>query len=125
MAHGIQFGHGKHTSERIVVCVNCKLISIQIVMKLVCNSPFQCQQLKFMDTIVPLRWCKIPAGISDHPLCALLFLGKDGPETIKTCSSMHQERFGIIGISQFSAANLALAGIPLTNTLGENLPSRH
>ena len=25
----------------------------------------------------------------------------------------------------FSAANLALAGIPLTNALGENLPSRH
>ena len=26
---------------------------------------------------------------------------------------------------QFSAANFALAGFPLTNTLGENLPSRH
>ena len=25
----------------------------------------------------------------------------------------------------FSAANLALAGFPLTNALGENLPSRH
>ena len=25
----------------------------------------------------------------------------------------------------FSAANLALAGFPLTNTLSENLPSRH
>ena len=25
----------------------------------------------------------------------------------------------------FSAANLALAGFPLTNSLGENLPSRH
>ena len=25
----------------------------------------------------------------------------------------------------FSAANLALAGIPLTNVVGENLPSRH
>ena len=28
-------------------------------------------------------------------------------------------------LSQFSAANLALAGFPLTNALGENLPSRH
>ena len=26
--------------------------------------------------------------------------------------------------SEFSAANLALAGFPLTKTLGENLPSR-
>ena len=26
---------------------------------------------------------------------------------------------------EFSAANLALAGFPLTNSLGENLPSRH
>ena len=25
----------------------------------------------------------------------------------------------------FSVANLVLAGIPLTNALGENLPSRH
>ena len=30
-----------------------------------------------------------------------------------------------IPIGQFSAANLLLAGIPLTNTLGENLPSRN
>ena len=28
-------------------------------------------------------------------------------------------------VDQFSAANLALAGFPLTNALGENLPSRH
>ena len=28
-------------------------------------------------------------------------------------------------INEFSAANLALAGFPLTNALGENLPPRH
>ena len=27
--------------------------------------------------------------------------------------------------NQFSAANLSLAGFPLTNALGENLPSHH
>ena len=28
-------------------------------------------------------------------------------------------------VGQFSAANLALAGFPLTNPLGESMPSRH
>ena len=36
-----------------------------------------------------------------------------------------QEAIAWICADQFSAANLALAGFPLTNALGENLPSRH
>ena len=28
-------------------------------------------------------------------------------------------------VVQFSAVNLVLAGIPLTNALGESMPSRH
>ena len=43
---------------------------------------------------------------------------------------MPADELAILGASAsagmvFSAANLALAGIPLTNALGENLPSRH
>ena len=30
-----------------------------------------------------------------------------------------------VGSSEFSAANLVLAGFPLTNALGESMPSRH
>ena len=40
MAHGIQFSPGEYIGERIVVCANCKPISIQIVVKLVCYCPF-------------------------------------------------------------------------------------
>ena len=31
----------------------------------------------------------------------------------------------LVQVEEFSAANLALAGFPLTNALGENLPPRH
>ena len=41
-------------------------------------------------------------------------------------AQISKERCNVIGwATLFSAANLALAGFPLSNALGENLPSRH
>ena len=38
---------------------------------------------------------------------------------------IHCSLFLRVQLTIFSAANLALAGIPLTNALGESMPSRH
>ena len=50
-----------------------------------------------------------------------IFQGNPASKTNKTSSPFHNN----IVLEIFSAANLALVGFPLTNALGENLPSRH
>ena len=45
--------------------------------------------------------------------------------TLEEHCKSSKERFQEASARIFSTANLALAGFPLTNALGENLPSRH
>ena len=59
MTSGIKVGRGEDISERIVIGVDNKLISIppigsQVFMELFCNSPLQTQELLFVrfDTTV-------------------------------------------------------------------------
>ena len=39
--------------------------------------------------------------------------------------AVQDKQHALLFQSQFSAANLALAGFPLTNALSENMPTRH
>ena len=53
-------------------------------------------------------------GGGGHSLCEGYYI----------CSAISTPLFQVSGKFVFSAANFLLAGIPLTNALGENLPSR-
>ena len=49
-------GRGEDVGERIVICVDNKLVSVlpvqsQIFMELFCDSPFQCKELLFVGMI--------------------------------------------------------------------------
>ena len=64
----------------------------------------------------------------DIQVCVALHNGKLHGYLILTWKIMQERYKEVIGnwlkYYVFSAANLALAGFPLTKTLGENLPSR-
>ena len=54
MAHGVQLCGAQDVGERVIICINIKSCSIQILMEPVGDSPLKSQELELVCIVVLL-----------------------------------------------------------------------
>ena len=99
MTSCIEMGRGEDVSERIVIHVDNKLISVlpirsQIFMKLFCDSPFQCKELLLVRMVSLLGLVHGSASISHWMVSTIvLLLRENSSEAFPGGFRLQQERF--------------------------------
>ena len=99
MTSCIKMGRGEDVSERIVIRVDNKLISVlpirsQIFMKLFRDSPFQCKKLLLVRMVLLLGLIHGSASISHWMVSTIvLLLRENSSEAFPGGICLQQERF--------------------------------
>ena len=76
----MQIGCHQHIVQRIVICSHHKGQVCEVLLEVLCDAPFQCEELQLRAMIVLLQWGQAVASKGNWMVtCITLLLGEHSP----------------------------------------------